>query len=105
MASSRQAVHGLFWSVAERVASQGITFAVLLLLARLLGPHAYGLVTLAATMALFGQMLLGETFSQALIQEKKLEPEHCSSVFWLLTALGAAAMAAQFTAADWLATV
>jgi PST family polysaccharide transporter len=105
MASSRQAVHGLFWSVAERVASQGITFAVLLLLARLLGPHAYGLVTLAATVALFGQMLLGETFSQALIQEKTIEPEHSSSVFWLLAGLGAAAMIAQFTAANWFATL
>jgi O-antigen/teichoic acid export membrane protein len=105
MASSRQAVHGLFWSVAERVASQGITFAVLLLLARLLGPHAYGLVTLAATIALFGQMLLGETFSQALIQEKTIEPEHSSSVFWLLAGLGAAATIAQFSAAGWLATI
>ena len=105
MASSRQAVHGLFWSVAERLATQGITFAVLLLLARLLGPESYGLVALAATMALFGQMLLGETFSQALIQEKVVEPQHSSSVFWLLLALGLLAAAAQFFAADWLAAV
>ena len=92
-------MHGLFWSVAERTATQGITFAVLLLLARLLGPHNYGLVTLAATIALFGQMLLGETFSQALIQEKTIEQAHSSSVFWLLTALGFLASAVQFFAA------
>jgi O-antigen/teichoic acid export membrane protein len=105
MASSRQAIHGLFWSVAERVATQGITFAVLLLLARLLGPENYGLVTLAATIALFGQMLLGETFSQALIQEKTVEPAHSSSVFWLLAILGFLAAAAQFCAAGWLAQI
>lgn len=91
--------------MAERVASQGVTFLVLLLLARLLGPKAYGLVTLAATIALFGQMLLGETFSQALIQEKAIEQEHSSSVFWLLAALGAGATLVQFSTAGWLATV
>jgi O-antigen/teichoic acid export membrane protein len=95
----------LFWSVAERAATQGVTFAVLLLLARLLGPATYGLVTLAATIALFGQMLLGETFSQALIQEKTIEPAHASSVFWLLAGLSLLAAAAQFGAADWLAGI
>ena len=91
--------------MAERAATQGVTFAVLLLLARLLGPATYGLVTLAATIALFGQMLLGETFSQALIQEKAIEPAHSSSVFWLLAGLGFLAAAAQFGAADWLAGI
>ena len=105
MASSRQTVHGLFWSVAERVASQGMAFVVLLLLARLLGPQSYGLVTLAATIALFGQMLLGETFSQALIQEKTIEPAQYSSVFWLLVLLGMSAAIGQFFAAPWLADV
>src|SRR5258708_7967999 len=103
MASSRQAVHGLFWSVAERVARQGTTFAVVLLLARLLDPQNYGLVALAATIALFGQILLGETFSQALIQETSIEPAHACSVFWLLTFLGLLAATAQFCAAHWLA--
>lgn len=89
--------------MAERAATQGFTFAVLLLLARLLGPATYGLVTLAATIALFGQMLLGETFSQALIQEKVVEPAHSSSVFWLLAGLGLLAALAQLGAANWLA--
>ena len=71
MVTSRQAVHGVFWGTVERAATQGISFVVVLLLARLLGPHNYGLVTLAATIALIGQMLLGETFSQALIQQKE----------------------------------
>jgi PST family polysaccharide transporter len=105
MSAAQKAAHGLFWSVAERLATQGISFAVVLLLARLLGPHSYGLVTLAATIALFGQMLLGETFTQALIQEKTLEPAHVSSVFWLLAGLGVLAAGGQFAAADVLANV
>jgi PST family polysaccharide transporter len=98
-------MHGLFWSVAERLASQGITFAVLLLLARLLGPEKYGLVTLAATIALLGQMLLGETFSQALIQEKTIEPAHASSLFWMLAVIGTLSAAVLFFAAGLLADI
>lgn len=89
--------------MAERVATQGMTFAVLLILARILGPQNYGLVALAATIALFGQMLLGETFSQALIQEKNIEQAHSASLFWLLAFLGLLAAALQFLAAGWLA--
>lgn len=103
MVTKRQTALGLFWSTVERAATQGISFVVVFLLARLLGPHNYGLVTLAATIALFAQMLLGETFSQALIQEKTLEPAHVSSLFWLLAGFGLAAAIAQFLAADTLA--
>jgi O-antigen/teichoic acid export membrane protein len=103
MVTKKQTAQGLFWSTVERAATQGISFVVVFLLARLLGPHNYGLVTLAATIALFAQMLLGETFSQALIQEKTLEDEHVSSLFWLLTAFGLLAAAVQFVAADALA--
>jgi PST family polysaccharide transporter len=102
MVTRRQTALGLFWSTVERVATQGISFLVVFLLARLLGPHNYGLVTLAATIALFGQMILGETFSQALIQEEKLEPAHVSSLFWLLTAFGLLTAAIQFFAANML---
>ena len=91
------------WSTVERAATQGISFVVVFLLARLLGPHSYGLVTLAATIALFGQTLLGETFSQALIQEKNLEAEHVSSLFWLLAFFGVAVAVIQFFAANALA--
>jgi PST family polysaccharide transporter len=103
MVTRRQTALGLFWSTVERAATQGISFVVVFLLARILGPHSYGLVTLAATIALFGQMLLGETFSQALIQEKTLEPAHASSLFWLLSGFGLLAAAIQFFASDALA--
>ncbi|HKQ43981.1 MAG TPA: lipopolysaccharide biosynthesis protein [Rhizomicrobium sp.] len=105
MATSKQAAHGLFWSTLERVATQGISFVVVLLLAKLLGPHSYGLVTLAATIALLGQMLLGETFSQALIQEKTIEPAHTSSLFWLLAGFGLLATGGQYVCADEIAKI
>src|ERR1700750_869937 len=99
MITRRQTALGLFWSTVERAATQGISFIVVFLLARLLGPHDYGLVALAATIALFGQMLLGETFSQALIQQRALESTHSSSLFWVLAVAGFSVAAVQFVAA------
>lgn len=91
MASKKQAARGTFWATVERAATQGISLVVVLILARLLGPQNYGVVTLAATVALLGQMLIGETFSQALIQTKRLEPEHGASLFWVLFGAGVVA--------------
>lgn len=105
MASQRQVTLGVFWGVVERATTQGVSFVVVLLLARLLGPETYGLVTLAATIALFGQSLLGETFSQALIQQKALEPAHASSLFWVLVGAGFAATLLQIAFAAQIARV
>ena len=105
MASQREAALGTFWGTVERATTQGISFIVVLLLARLLGPSNYGLVTLAATIALLGQTLLGETFSQALIQTKTLEPQHNDSIFWLLFVAGVASTGLVLIGADWLAAL
>src|SRR5262245_50647094 len=96
MTSRKQAALGMLWGVVERATTQGVSFIVVLLLARLLGPETYGLVTLAATIALFGQSLLGETFSQALVQQQSLQPVHSSSLFWILAGSGTIASIAQF---------
>lgn len=102
MASQRQAALAAFWRTVERGATQGISFVVVILLARLLGPTSYGLVALAATIALLGQTLLGETFSEALIQAKTLEPAHISSLFWMLLGFGLLAAGILLLTADWL---
>jgi O-antigen/teichoic acid export membrane protein len=95
----------VFWGVIERATTQGVSFVVVLLLARLLGPESYGLVALAATIALLGQSLLGETFSQALIQQKALAPAHASSLFWILLGAGLIATVLQIVLADSVAAV
>src|SRR5262245_4688566 len=103
MSDRVRAARGVFWGAVERAATQGISFVVVLVLARLLGPESYGLAALAATVILLGQMLLGETFSEALVQAETLEPAHLSSLFWLLIAVGVAVGGVFFLGADVLA--
>lgn len=105
MSEQARAARGVFWGALERGATQGISFLVVLVLARLLGPEIYGLAALAATLVLFGQMLLGETFSEAVVQAETLEPAHLSSLFWMLFAAGIVVAAAFFVGADALANL
>lgn len=91
MATRKKAALGTLWGTLERATTQGVSFVVVALLARLLGPQNYGLVTLAATIALLAQTLIGDTFSQALIQAETIEAAHIWSVFWMLVAASLAA--------------
>jgi PST family polysaccharide transporter len=102
MASQRQAARATFWKTVEGGATQGISFIVVLLLARLLGPANYGLVALASAIALFGQILLGQTFSESLVQAKHLEPAHTTSLFWMLLGFGVLSCGVVLIAAGWL---
>jgi O-antigen/teichoic acid export membrane protein len=103
MSVRARAARGALWGAVERAASQGISFVVVLVLARLLGPESYGLAALAATCVLLGQMLLGETFSESLVQAARLEQQHLTSVFWMLLCAAMIVAGAFYLGADALA--
>lgn len=60
---------GLQWSAVERVLTQGIQLAITLLLARLLGPTAFGLVGMLAVFITIGNVFVDSGFSSALIRK------------------------------------
>src|SRR5262245_39535789 len=105
MLSRRLAALGALWATVERAATQGLSFLVVAVLARLLGPGDFGIVMLAATIVLFAQALIGETFEQVLIQRDRIETAHIWSTFWLLLVGGLVAGLALVLAADWLAVL
>lgn len=81
---------GLKWSGAGQVVSQLLQSAVAILLARVLSPREFGLMSMIAVFtglaAVFRELGLGA----ALIQKKDLEERHLSSIFWVNLATGAA---------------
>ena len=86
-----RAAKGALWASVEAWSTQLVQFLVVLVLARLVGPEDYGLMAIAMVVAQLSQFLIANAgWSEALIQQRRLEPALCDSVFWMLVATGAA---------------
>ena len=70
------------------IGSQVLNFGVLAILARELGPKAFGIVALASIWTRFLSFFLSQGLGMAIIQRKDLRPEHLDSAFWLSMATG-----------------
>ncbi len=84
-----KAIRGVAWSAVENWTSQGMSFIVFLVLARLLGPEDFGLVALASVYVLLVQMLIRQGFFEAIIQAETLDEEDLDTAFWTNLALAA----------------
>ena len=61
---------GLFWKFGERFFAQGVSFAVSIVLARVLTPQDFGLVAMVMIFITFADVFVVSGFSTALIQNK-----------------------------------
>jgi O-antigen/teichoic acid export membrane protein len=73
----------LSWSAVMVGGQQALTAMISLLLARILGPGAFGMVAMATIYILFMQMIL-QQIAPSIIQREDLEEEHVDSAFWLV---------------------
>lgn len=81
-------VKGTVWSSVERFSVQGIQFAVMIVMARLLTPSDYGLVGMIAIFIAISQSLVDSGFSQALIRKQDRTEVDNSTVFYFNIAVG-----------------
>ena len=72
----------LFWKFGERVLAQGISFIVSLLLARILLPSEYGVVSLVMIFIVFADVFVVSGFSTSLIQKKDADELDFSTIFY-----------------------
>jgi PST family polysaccharide transporter len=93
------------WSFAISVGQYGTLLGLNLILARLLGPEAFGLVAMATVYVLFIQLLLQQGMMPAIIQRPTLRPEHLDSAFWLVMATAGALTAVSVALSGWWADV
>jgi PST family polysaccharide transporter len=105
MSLRQKAVQGIAWSFIQSYGNQAISLLVFLLLARLLGPEAFGLIALANIFIHFTQIFLDQGLSEAIIQRKDLEPEHLDSAFWSNIGSGALLMSIGMIGAPIMAQV
>lgn len=77
----------MFWSLLQNVGGRGITFIVMIILARLLTPEAFGLIGMLMIFIQVSQTLIIAGFGKALIQKKSPDENDYSSVFWINLAI------------------
>jgi O-antigen/teichoic acid export membrane protein len=83
-----------FWSIAQQVGRQGTNYVVFLVLALLLTPENFGIVSLGASWIAATSVFAELGFGAALVQRKDVTPGHLSTTFAINTGLGIALTAA-----------
>lgn len=75
-----KAVSGFFWKICERLAAQGVSFVVTIVLARLLMPEDYAPITLLTVFITIANIFISDGFCAALIQKRDTDALDYSSV-------------------------
>lgn len=78
-----KAASALLWSASGQIAHQVISFATVLILARLLSPSDFGLLGFAAVVIAFFSIFQNFGFGLSIIQSKSITEEQISGLFWL----------------------
>lgn len=73
---------GLKWSAIERILTQGIQLAITLLLARILGPTAFGLVGMLAVFIAISNVFVDSGFTSALIRKTDRNSNDLTTAFY-----------------------
>lgn len=100
---SRKAASSFAFKLIESVGMQGIAFVVSLLLARLLTPGDYGVLTMLTVFIAVSQVFVQSGLNTALIQKKDVDECDTSSVFWVSLGIAAALYALLFAASPFIA--
>ncbi|MCQ9281071.1 lipopolysaccharide biosynthesis protein [Priestia aryabhattai] len=80
-------VSGLFWTFGERIITQGTSFVLSIILARLLMPSEYGIVALTFVFINLASVLVSNGIGESLIQKKNTNETDYSTIFYCSFAL------------------
>lgn len=99
----KSTANGLKWSAIERLATQVIQLIVMLFLARLLGPNAFGLVGMLAVFIAISQAFVDSGFSSALIRYTKRSEIDFSTTFYFNIVVSVCCYVVLFFSAPYIA--
>ena len=83
MSQTKNISHGLFWKLLERFGVTGTQFVLQIILARLLDPEHYGVLSLMIIFTTLANVFIQSGLNTALIQNKDITEDDYSSVFWV----------------------
>lgn len=96
-------ISGMTWLFGERISAQLVSMLVTIILARLLEPEHYGMISIVTVFITFSNVFVTGGFSTALIQKKEADDLDFDSAFLLSTALGCLLYAILFFGAPYIA--
>lgn len=96
-------IQGLFWKFLERFGVQGTQFVLQIILARILDPEHYGVLSMIVIFTTLANVFIQRGFNTALIQNKDVTEEDYSSVFWITMMLAVLLFGILFFAAPLIA--
>lgn len=105
MKESPSIVSGFIWKLLERSGLSIIHFVVQIVLARLLDPELYGVLSIMLVFIAIGELFIESGFFSALVQNKDVTEEDYSSVLWLSLSVAAVMYGLVFLAAPLIAAL
>lgn len=93
----------LMWKFLERFGVLGSQFVLQVILARLLDPEHYGVLSMMVIFTTLANVFIQRGFNTALIQNKDVTEEDYSSVFWVTMGIAAIIYGVLFFSAPWIA--
>jgi O-antigen/teichoic acid export membrane protein len=100
-----KAITGVVWSATQTWGVRVISFVVMIVLARLVAPDAFGMVAYATVFISFAQIFVDQGFSDAIVQFPDLTREHLDSAFWISILAGGFLCIISIFAADTIAGI
>ena len=83
MAQKNSLLSNLSWKFAERISAQLVTMIVSIILARMLEPSHYGIISIVTIFITFANVFVSDGLGSALIQKKDADALDFSSVLWV----------------------
>ena len=99
-----QVIKSTVWYVTTRLWTQLLSWAVTLVLARLLTPKDYGLFAMSLAVVTFLELFQEFGFGVAIIQRQDLSRRQLNTMFWIVSTASLAIVAVAFLGAELVAT-
>lgn len=100
----KSVLSGLFWSFGERITAQLVTFIITIILARILTPGDYGVVSLILVFITLADVFVSNGFGESLVQKQDATERDFSTIFWCSFSFSVVLYAILFFAAPGIAS-
>lgn len=81
-------IGGMAWKLGERLSSQGVSFVVSIVLARLLSPSEYGVIAMLNVFIVIANVFVVSGFNTSLIQKKDADELDFSTIYYCTLVVG-----------------